>query len=155
MIASGQAAGGFTGFTYTEDTDDYEKDYLKEMPVTVVGDLEQYQLPRSERVHCLKAPDNSDARHLDPGGTYGKRHSSHQGAEEAPPERLDAKVIAHFLGTFCDNPRGLQKKTLTSIENKTPPIGDPNATATPAALAAVTISRIFPAKANKQCVTHK
>ena len=33
---------------------------------------------------------------------------------------------------------------LTSIENSTPPIGEPNATATPAALAAVTISRIFP-----------
>jgi hypothetical protein len=34
----------------------------------------------------------------------------------------------------------------TSIENKTPPMGDPNATATPAALAAVTISRILPAE---------
>jgi hypothetical protein len=32
----------------------------------------------------------------------------------------------------------------TSIENRTPPIGDPKATATPAALAAVIISRIFP-----------
>jgi hypothetical protein len=32
----------------------------------------------------------------------------------------------------------------TSIENKTPPIGEPNATATPAALAAVTISLILP-----------
>lgn len=33
---------------------------------------------------------------------------------------------------------------LTSTENKTPPIGEPNATATPAALAAVRISLIFP-----------
>ena len=57
-----------TGFTYTEDTDYYEEDDLEEMPVTIVGDLEQYQLPRSERVHCLKVPDNSDARHLGPGG---------------------------------------------------------------------------------------
>jgi hypothetical protein len=32
----------------------------------------------------------------------------------------------------------------TSIEKMTPPIGDPKATATPAALAAVTISLIFP-----------
>ena len=32
------------------------------------------------------------------------------------------------------------------MENKTPPIGDPNATATPAALAAVTISRILTEK---------
>lgn len=35
----------------------------------------------------------------------------------------------------------------TSMENKTPPIGEPNATATPAALEAVTISRIFPRQA--------
>lgn len=32
----------------------------------------------------------------------------------------------------------------TSIENRTPPIGEPKATATPAALAAVRISRILP-----------
>jgi len=35
----------------------------------------------------------------------------------------------------------------TSIENKTPPIGEPKATATPAALAAVIISRILPIQA--------
>jgi hypothetical protein len=34
----------------------------------------------------------------------------------------------------------------TSIENKTPPIGEPKATATPAALAAVRISLILPMK---------
>jgi hypothetical protein len=33
---------------------------------------------------------------------------------------------------------------LTSIENMTPPIGEPNATATPAALAAVKTSRLLP-----------
>ena len=33
---------------------------------------------------------------------------------------------------------------LTSIENNTPPIGEPKATATPAALEAVMISRIWP-----------
>ena len=35
---------------------------------------------------------------------------------------------------------------LTSIENMTPPIGEPNATATPAALAAVKISLILPSQ---------
>lgn len=34
----------------------------------------------------------------------------------------------------------------TSIENNTPPMGEPKATATPAALAAVTISFIFTAR---------
>jgi hypothetical protein len=33
---------------------------------------------------------------------------------------------------------------LASIENITPPMGEPKATATPAALAAVTMSRILP-----------
>jgi hypothetical protein len=35
--------------------------------------------------------------------------------------------------------------SLTSSENNTPPIGLPNATATPAAAVAVKISRVFPA----------
>lgn len=43
----------------------------------------------------------------------------------------------------------------TSIENKTPPMGDPNATATPAALAAVTISRILPDKRQKSVLLGK
>lgn len=38
----------------------------------------------------------------------------------------------------------------TSIENRTPPMGEPNATATPAALAAVMISRVLPIENNKQ-----
>ena len=49
-----------TDFTHTEDTKDYEKYNLKEMPITVVGDLEQYQFPRSEGVHCLEARYSSD-----------------------------------------------------------------------------------------------
>ena len=38
---------------------------------------------------------------------------------------------------------------ISSIEKSTPPIGEPKATATPAALAAVTISRILPNKVLK------
>ncbi len=43
-------------------------------------------------------------------------------------------------------PAGLWEWFLTSIENSTPPIGEPKATATPAALAAVKISRILPSR---------
>lgn len=39
---------------------------------------------------------------------------------------------------------------ISSIENRTPPMGEPNATATPAALAAVMISRVLPIENNKQ-----
>jgi hypothetical protein len=42
-----------TDFTYTEDAKDYKEYNLEEMPITVVGDLEQYQLPRSEGIHYL------------------------------------------------------------------------------------------------------
>ena len=54
--------------------------------------------------------------------------------------------MAHFL--IMISPKIIQHRqgVRTSIENKTPPIGDPNATATPAALAAVTISRILTEK---------
>jgi hypothetical protein len=87
--------------------------------------------------------------------THRKRYRSHEGTEETPPERLDAKVAAHFLCTFYEIWRGRQKEILTSIENNTPPIGEPNATATPAALAAVTISRIFPESVNERGFAHE
>lgn len=52
-----------THITHAEDTENYEKDNLEEMPITVVGDLEQYQFPGSEGIHDLKARANSDACH--------------------------------------------------------------------------------------------
>jgi len=52
--------------------------------------------------------------------------------------------MAHFLKQFNEFMFMKESKgvILTSIENRTPPMGEPKATATPAALAAVTISRI-------------
>jgi len=50
-----------TDFTYTEDAEDYKEDDLEEMPITVVGDLKQYQFPRSEGVHCLEVHNKSDS----------------------------------------------------------------------------------------------
>ena len=54
--------------------------------------------------------------------------------------------MGHFLEQPSQSKSMKQRKgvILTSIENKTPPMGEPKATATPAALAAVTISRILP-----------
>jgi hypothetical protein len=46
----------------------------------------------------------------------------------------------------------INNELLTSIENMTPPIGEPNATATPAALAAVKISRLLPSQVQPPCV---
>jgi len=54
--------------------------------------------------------------------------------------------MGHFLeqpSEFMSTKEG-KGGVLTSIENRTPPMGEPKATATPAALAAVTISRILP-----------
>ena len=48
----------------------------------------------------------------------------------------------------------LKLLVISSIENMTPPIGEPNATATPAALDAVSISRIFPMNVNVIQVIH-
>lgn len=40
--------------THAEDSENYEKDNLEEMPIPVVGDLEQHQFPGSVGVHDLK-----------------------------------------------------------------------------------------------------
>ena len=40
------------GGTYPEYSDDDEKDDLEEVPVAVVGDLEEYEFARAEGVHC-------------------------------------------------------------------------------------------------------
>lgn len=72
----------------------------------------------------------------------------HKCAEEAPPHRLDVKSMVHFLYiSYADEGLTIRfdfRMGRTSIENSTPPIGEPKATATPAALAAVIISRILP-----------
>ena len=47
--------------THAKDSQDYEKDNLEEVPVTVVSDLEQYQFPSSEGVHYLEIRFNSAA----------------------------------------------------------------------------------------------
>jgi hypothetical protein len=52
-----------TELTHAEDSENYEKDNLEEMPITVVGNLEQYQLPGPKGIHDLEARSNSGACH--------------------------------------------------------------------------------------------
>ena len=63
-------------------------------------------------------------------------------------------LLISYVPSMTSYPVGRRKEALTSIENNTPPIGEPKATATPAALAAVTISRIFPEKIGEQRLAH-
>ena len=65
--------------THSENAEDNEEEYLKEVPIPVVGDLEEYELPTAVRVHRREG-DGRD-----------------QGAEETPPHCLDAEHTAHFL----------------------------------------------------------
>ena len=145
-----------TDFTYTEDAKDYEKDDLEEMPITVVGDLEQYQFPRSEGVHCLEVRHNSDTYRLD---AERERTESVTVATRAQKKLLQSVLMLKLLLISYVHPIRFDatdmKETLASIENRTPPIGEPNATATPAALAAVIISRIFPESTNQRGFVHK
>ena len=67
MTLDWQTVRRLTDFTYTEDAKDYEEDNLEEMPITVVGNLKQYQFPRSKGVHCLEVRHYSDTRHSDAG----------------------------------------------------------------------------------------
>lgn len=84
----------------------------------------------------------------------GRRTESVTVATRAQKKLLQSVFILKWLLISCAHPvrfnTTCRKDTLTSIENSTPPIGEPNATATPAALAAVTISRIFPESIDKR-----
>lgn len=76
--------------------------------------------------------------------TYRQNRRRYQSTEVAPPHRFERKVRRHFLTRqFGEEERGTGIQT--SNENKTPPMGLPNATATPAAAQALRISRVFAA----------
>jgi hypothetical protein len=46
------------GWLYPEDTEDNEEHDLEKMPISVISDLEQYQLSGSEGVHGLMEKEN-------------------------------------------------------------------------------------------------
>jgi hypothetical protein len=114
-----------TNSEYTQDNEEYD---LKEVPISVVCDLEEYELAGTEGVHCLC-------------------HSVSRGGYTLHVSRT-ASVTVATSAQKNDRHMVLMEKVLliSSIENITPPMGAPNATATPAALDAVMISRILPAE---------
>jgi hypothetical protein len=125
-------------FTHPEDPDDHVGRDLKVVPIPVVRYLEQHKLAGSIRVHRLAAQPSFAVGK----GTHGQSKRGDQSADKALPHGAIGEHLIHLL-------RGVRAVTTakltqpTSMENSTPPIGDPKATATPAALDAVTISRIF------------
>jgi hypothetical protein len=130
--------------TYPEYTYDYEKDDLEEMPISVIGNLKQDKFAGPEGIHCLDGVSQRGANRKSKN-THRKCHCSDQRAKEASPHSLDTKRVTHFLKHSSQSTREQwQCLTHTSMENITPPIGEPKATATPAADAAVKISRILP-----------
>ena len=80
------------------------------------------------------------------GSTHRQYTSRNQSAKVTPPKGFEREIRCHFLRCSVF---GLTSKDdfqiHTSSENKTPPIGLPKATATPAAAVAVKISRVFEA----------
>lgn len=79
---SAEVHGILEHITHSKDTKDNEEEYLEEVPIPVVGHLEQYKLPAAVRVHRRKG----DGRN--------------QGAEETSPHRLDAEDATHFLVVY-------------------------------------------------------
>lgn len=65
--------GSDGGETDPKSTDDDEENYLKEVPVSIVGDLEKHKFSRSEGVHG------------------GECNSGDKGAKEASPKGLDVE----------------------------------------------------------------
>jgi len=39
--------------SYPKDPKNHEEDYFEKMPISIIGNLEQYQLSGAEGVHCL------------------------------------------------------------------------------------------------------
>lgn len=121
------------------------------MPISVIRDLEQDELAGPKWVHRLPTCFRRAQDRIQPSEefvTYRKGKGRHQSANKASPHGLVGEVVAHFLFRSLSAPRDLESATqggdcFTSIANITPPMGDPNATATPAALEAVKISRIL------------
>jgi len=68
------------------------------------------------------------------------QHSSHMEGDE---HTARVKVATKAQMKLCHIVLAENVWFISSIAKRTPPIGDPNATATPAALDAVTISRIL------------
>lgn len=84
-------------------------------------------------------------------GPHRQSDRRDKGAEEASPHSLDTEDATHFLRRCGVRPGCISAcESRTSIENKTPPIGEPKATATPAALDAVNISLILTRRAAYQ-----
>lgn len=114
------------------------------MPITAICDLEQHKLPRSERIHHLKWGSQNDRMRRGNSLTDNVKV-----ATNAHTKLLHIVLMRNIWLISCWK-HGVEirkcciMRLSTSIENRTPPIGDPKATATPAALAAVIISRIFP-----------
>lgn len=114
------------------------------MPTTTIGHLEKNKLPGPKWVHDLQVTHKDTLRDVR-NRTDRKCKGSNQRTNKAAPHSLDPEYVAHLLnGWIFRKMINVASLTLTSIENKTPPIGEPKATATPAALAAVMTSLILP-----------
>lgn len=78
--------------------------------------------------------------------SHRENRSGDKSTKVTSPHGLEGEIVGHFLWTVSspfDPPGG--KVFQTSRENRTPPMGLPNATATPAAAHALRISLVFPA----------
>lgn len=102
--------------THAEDAKDDKEDDLEEMPITVVGDLEQYQFPRSEGIHYLKVRSNSDIHRRDAGG---ERTDSVTVATRAQKKLLQSVLtlklllISYVVSVRCGDRRGTSRLLLS------------------------------------------
>ena len=83
--------------SYTKYTENDEKDDFEEMPVTIVGDLEQYQLPAAIWIHRLPMFEYIDFTIMWIRLTYRERHGSNESTEEASPHGFYTEIARHFL----------------------------------------------------------
>lgn len=119
------------------------------MPITIICHLKQYELPSSKWVHSLQFPQGWHQISKDKRTKLARTESVKVAIRAQKKLRHMVLILKAWLISWnlrAQQSFSLGLTELTSIENRTPPIGEPKATATPAALAAVMTSRIWPTR---------
>lgn len=114
-------------YSYPKNANYKDEQIFKWVPFTIVAYLKHYKLPCAERVHSLCSQSLSIFKRV-----FFTR----------PPRTCKTIVAIIAQKKLFHIVRLANVEVISSRAKRTPPTGDPNATATPAALEAVSISRI-------------
>jgi hypothetical protein len=83
--------------SHPEHAQNDEKDDLEEVPVSIIGNLEQYEFACPERIHRLYDRISKGTQRLFQANTYSKGHCRNKSTKERAPHGLNRKRMAHLF----------------------------------------------------------